>query len=220
MKISPATQRWLVPLCGAAIALSLFGTIRSCRRRPATYDRERVQDDASFAAAAVGRHLGEGTRALIVAPRYDAIPSYREQVQPFAAGLRRHRVRVVVVESVETDESGSRYPLWGRGVSGRDVLDRAAARDGIDAVVVLLHVPVFPPELIRETAGRRPRIVVALADGFQTGIRELVQDGVVSLAVVSGLPVEPGAPEPATPQEGFDRRYRSVTAENVARIRM
>ncbi len=219
MQISLQNRSWLIPLCAILIAASLAHTIRSCRRAPATFDGDRVRTDGAMAGAAVARHLGEGRRVLIVAPEYDALPAYRAQVSAFASALKENGLRVAAIETVPTDERGSRFPLWGRGVSGRDVLAKAASHANVEAVVVLLHVPVFPPELIAETAGRRPPIVLALADGFQTGVKELVEEGVVALALVSGLPV-PSAAASSTPEERFERRYRSVTPENVSSLRM
>lgn len=214
-----AQQRGAVIVLSAVIAAAALAyTIVSCRRSPPTFDRERVQTDGEMAAAAVARFLGEGRRVLIVAPEFDALPAYRAQVLAFKAALKANGARVVGLETVPTDESGSRFPLWGRGVSGREVLARAAARPETEAVVVLLHVPVFTPDVISETAGRRPSIVLALVDGFQTGVKELVEQGIVSMALVSGLPAE-SAERPATAREQFERRYRQVTKDNVARLK-
>lgn len=218
MSTSNQQRGGVIALCAVVTLAALVYTFHSCRRSPPSFDRDRAQTDGEMAAAAVARFLGEGRRVLIVAPEFDALPAYRAQVSAFNSALKAKGVRVVGLETVPTDESGSRFPLWGRGVSGREVLARAAARPETEAVVVLLHVPVFTPDVISETAGRRPPIVLALVDGFQTGVKELVEQGIVSMALVSGLPAESAA-MPADPKEQFERRYREVTKDNVARLK-
>jgi hypothetical protein len=205
-----------------AIAFSVFSFVQRRSRLNEPFGKERFEHAADFAGREVANFIGAGKRVVLMGPETEAIEYYRIQVEGFERVLRSGGVEVVGREGLTQSDQGSRYMLWGKGTPGREIMEKAARHENVDFVVCVVYVPVFTRADLKEAeSGGLPPLVVALAEGYQTGMYELMGSGLVQLGILSGLPgAATGQGRASSPEEKFRRRYTMVTPDNYRQFRM
>lgn len=193
----------------AALGFLWFAEFRGGPR----VDRAPLETLGRMVADETAKLLNQQGRVTIVSEIIEVArnPNLEAQVKGFKAGLAAHP-GVTLKEARDVKRPPSDDPrFWPPNVAGQ----LAAAGAGVDAVVLLVNLP---PQLtaadVAALKGARGKLVVV--GTAAPGLKPLLQQGVVHLAIV---PRQQPAPAPAgkeTPRQWFERVYVVATPTALA----
>lgn len=171
-------------------------------------DRAPLETLGRMVADETARLLNQQGRVVIVSEILEVArnPNIEAQVKGFKAGLAAHP-GVTLKEARDLKRPPSDDPrFWPPNVAGQ----LAAAGAGADAAVLLVNLP---PQLtaadVAVLKGARSKLVVV--GTAAPGLKPLLQQGIVHLAIVPRHPPKPAPSGKETPRQWFERVYLVAT---------
>ena len=220
MKISEEKKPIVMIVAIIVIVISVFSMMRTAGGPKAKIDMDRFESLGRFAAEETANFLGGPKDVVVIAMTTDPAPALKKQQEAFLDALKDAKINVVAVEVVSAGPDEMPIMAMEMGMlSMEDYADIVQRHSGVDALVSLVGLPMSRPDSMVSLPDQMPPLIVAQSMGMMMGVRELMDSGAVTMAIMPRMDVGPETEDkPQTHREWFDRYFQVVTADNAAEI--
>lgn len=199
------------------IVASILGTFRTCGSKPQDIRIDLIKALRLIAAEKTAAFLEYQGSIVLVLPDvphqiyYDAID------EELVAPCEERGISVIGTEKVALSWGSAPGGSSGGsvGLTGARVFEIAARHPDANAILSLVGIPEFTDSEYRRAAESLPPLIVSRDARMGPDIEDLIQTGIVAMAIVPKKSLLPTKAEGQDARELFDEYFRIVTQENL-----